>query len=76
MLIPAGNIVSPQAEKDCAFLVSSIQDKPSLREEDQQRQLHEVEQVIHFALNETDCRRAQILQHFDEQFDRHACNST
>lgn len=62
--------------KDCAFLLSRIQDKPSLREEDRQRQLHEVEQVIHFALNETDCRRVQILQHFDEQFDRHACNGT
>lgn len=36
----------------------------------------EVGQVIQFSLNDTDCRRVQILRHFEEPFDPIQCNKT
>ncbi|TFK21328.1 ATP-dependent DNA helicase [Coprinopsis marcescibilis] len=41
-----------------------------------ERQRGDVYSMFHFASNITDCRRVQLLQHFDERFDRTKCNRT
>ncbi|PFH47671.1 hypothetical protein AMATHDRAFT_67212 [Amanita thiersii Skay4041] len=38
------------------------------------RQMGEVRKVVAYCTNLSDCRRVQLLQHFDEKFDRVYCN--
>lgn len=62
--------------KDCQVLFRRIRENAELKPEDKDRQNAEVGQVIQFSLNEADCRRAQILQHFAEPFDQTECHGT
>ncbi|KAH6908414.1 DNA helicase [Coprinopsis sp. MPI-PUGE-AT-0042] len=45
-------------------------------EEAKQRQEADVRQMFNFACNLSECRRVQLLQHFDERFDRKECRKT
>ncbi|EAU89723.2 DNA helicase [Coprinopsis cinerea okayama7 len=40
------------------------------------RQEADVRQMFDFAANQSECRRVQLLQHFDERFDRRLCQKT
>ncbi|KAF8738626.1 hypothetical protein AX14_010914 [Amanita brunnescens Koide BX004] len=39
------------------------------------RQLGEARKVVTYCMNLSDCRRVQLLQHFDEKFDKAGCKS-
>lgn len=44
--------------------------------EAKERQETDVRQMFNFAVNQSECRRVQLLQHFDERFDRTLCKKT
>lgn len=44
--------------------------------EQKQRQREDLEAVIQFCENKTDCRRMQVLAHFGERFDPQVCRKT
>ena len=44
--------------------------------ETKQRQEDDVRHMFNFACNLSECRRVQLLQHFDERFDRAQCRRT
>lgn len=60
--------------KDQQLPFYRIQNAVNLKEEEQQRQLHDLEEIIRYSINDTDCRHGLILRHFDEPFDQENCN--
>jgi len=45
-----------------------------LLEEDEKRLMENVREVMEYCMNISQCRRVQVLRHFDEVFDQKDCN--
>lgn len=56
-------------------MIESGQDGQRSTQDVIDRQLGEVRKVVTYCMNLSDCRRAQLLQHFDEKFDKADCKS-
>jgi superfamily II DNA helicase RecQ len=56
--------------------IKSIRKDELTTEDAKQRQEADVRQMFNFACNLSECRRVQLLQHFDERFDKKLCQKT
>lgn len=56
-------------------MIESGQDGQRSMQDVIDRQLGEARKVVTYCMNLSDCRRAQLLQHFDEKFDKADCKS-
>ncbi|KAI0318058.1 P-loop containing nucleoside triphosphate hydrolase protein [Amylostereum chailletii] len=62
--------------QDGQMLLRRVRENPDLGVEEIRRQEEEVRAVIQFCLNDTDCRRVQLLTRFDEIFHPETCAGT
>ncbi|KZV66696.1 ATP-dependent DNA helicase [Peniophora sp. CONT] len=62
--------------RDSEFLLRRVRENKDLSPQECDRLQQEVRDIIEFATNTIDCRRAQILARFDESFDPDTCNRT
>ena len=60
---------------DCKSILSLITVSKDLTEEQKERQKDNVNEVMRYCMNKTDCRRSQVLQFFNETFDPAQCNN-
>ncbi len=60
------------AVKDMTSLIHQIRNDQS-SQESKERQILAVREVYQYCDNTSECRRVQILQHFDERFDKEDC---
>jgi len=58
---------------DLKKLISQIRSTEGITQESKQRQEEAVRNVYRFCENTSECRRVQILQHFDERFEKGTC---
>ncbi|VDB84928.1 unnamed protein product [Peniophora sp. CBMAI 1063] len=61
---------------DSQFLMKRHREDENLSASERDRMIQEVRDIVEFALNTVDCRRAQLLARFDESFDPEQCNKT
>ena len=54
-------------------MINQIKSTEGITQESKQRQEAAVRDVYRFCENTSECRRVQILQHFDERFDKETC---
>ncbi|ODV85253.1 hypothetical protein CANARDRAFT_28524 [[Candida] arabinofermentans NRRL YB-2248] len=60
--------------KDARTLQSMIQRDKELDRTNKEQHINKLRQVIQYCENTTDCRRQQVLQYFNETFNRKDCN--
>lgn len=60
--------------KDARLLQSMIHRDEELTDEGKESHLTKLRQVVQYCENTTDCRRAQVLQYFNEQFKAEDCH--
>jgi superfamily II DNA helicase RecQ len=61
---------------DSQYHLRRIREQENMTQMERQRQEDDVRDMIDFANNDTDCRRAQLLDRFRERFDPAQCNAT
>lgn len=54
-------------------MISMVQKDHNLSNDQKERQIGSISEVIRFCMNNTDCRRAQVLSFFNEQFNPEKC---
>lgn len=57
-------------------MLQKLIDKGDGTAEQKQHRREDLTRVVQFCMNRTDCRRAQVLQYFDEMFDVTQCQAT
>jgi bloom syndrome protein len=57
-------------------MLNKLIDKGDGTPEQRQHRREDLTRVVQFCMNRTDCRRAQVLQYFDEHFDPTDCDGT
>jgi len=57
------------------MIESGEKDGQKISYEDQQRQKDEVQEVVRYCQNITDCRRTMVMGYFGEQFSPHLCKN-
>ncbi|GME95813.1 unnamed protein product [Ambrosiozyma monospora] len=60
--------------RDARSLQSMIQRDKELDRQNKEHHLNKLREVVQYCENTTDCRRQQVLQYFNETFDRKDCN--
>jgi bloom syndrome protein len=60
---------------DCKSILNLISISKDLTEEQKERQKDNVNEVMRFCMNKSDCRRSQVLRFFNETFDPAECDN-
>ncbi|KAI0032910.1 ATP-dependent DNA helicase, partial [Vararia minispora EC-137] len=61
---------------DCSFHIRRIKENPDLSDDERQRQIDEVNDIVEFINDDTTCRRTQLLRRFGQTFNPEKCGGT